>query len=196
MYKVFVNERSLILTNKRPMNANGNLFSLDAPSILKAIESLNANQLDEAYIFHEDGNLLYDKFVEEIPLVMAGGGKVLNPKGKVLFIYRNDKWDLPKGKLDKGENVEAAALREVEEETGVRGLKLEKFLTVTYHVFKRGGVYKLKETHWFEMSTDYTGKLLAQQEEGITKVKWKGPKKTKKALKNSYANIRLLFGED
>ena len=140
--------------------------------------------------------LLFERFKKEIPLVVAAGGKVINQNGKVLFIYRNDKWDLPKGKLDKGEEIEAAAIREIEEETGVDGLKIERFLAKTYHIFKRGGIFKLKETHWFEMSTEYSGKLIAQKEEGITKVKWKGPKKTKKALRNSYANIRLLFLED
>ena len=126
-------------------------------------------------------------------MVVAAGGKVVNHKGKVLFIYRNDKWDLPKGKLDKGETIEAAAIREIEEETGVGELTITSFLAKTYHVFKRGGVYKLKETHWYNMTSNHSGKLSGQLEEGITKVKWKGPKKTKKALKNSYSNIKLLF---
>ena len=76
------------------------------------------------------------------------------------------KWDLPKGKVDKGESIENAAVREVEEETGVTGLVIEKFLRTTYHVFKRNGEYQLKQTHWFLMSTDYDGKLVAEKAEG------------------------------
>ena len=100
----------------------------------------------------------------------------------------------PKGKLDKGETIEACALREVAEETGVKGLKIENFLQTTYHIFKRNGEYKLKEVHWYAMKTSYKGELKGQKNEGIEKVKWKGPKKIKKALDNSYANIKILFG--
>lgn len=197
MYKVFVNERLLILTAVKPNVSSSHLFLLEHKSIVKAIQSLNANKLQEAYIYHRDEKQLFEKFKKEIPLVVAAGGKVVhNDSGKVLFIYRNDKWDLPKGKLDKGEEIEDAAIREIEEETGVNGLKIDHFLTKTYHIFRRGGMYKLKETYWYQMSTDYSGKLIAQENEGITKVKWKGSKKTKKALKKSYANIRLLFEED
>ena len=126
---------------------------------------------------------------------IAGGGVVTNKKGQVLFIYRNDKWDLPKGKLEKGESIEECALREVEEETGVKGLKIENFLRTTYHIFKRNGVYKLKEVHWYAMKTTYKGKLVGQKSEGIEIVKWKGPQKIHKALENSYTNIRSLFAD-
>lgn len=193
MYKVFVNESPLILTNERQDNTNGNLFSLDGDSILMAIDSLSKGRLDEAYIYHPDEEKILDVFMHKIPVVVAGGGFVTNEKGKVLFIYRNGKWDLPKGKVDKGESIEKAAIREVEEETGVKNLIIEKFLQTTYHVFKRNGEYRLKQVHWFAMSTTYTGKLVGQEAEGIEKVKWKGRKKTKKALKNSYHNIKILF---
>jgi 8-oxo-dGTP pyrophosphatase MutT (NUDIX family) len=126
-------------------------------------------------------------------LVVAAGGVVTNRAGKVLFIYRNDKWDLPKGKLDKGETLEECALREVEEETGVQGLKIENILKTTYHVFKRNGKYKLKQVYWYAMKTSYKGELTGQLDEGIVKVKWKGPNKIAIALENSYANIKILF---
>ena len=129
-------------------------------------------------------------------MIVAAGGLVKNKKGKVLFIFREGKWDLPKGKLDKGESMEDAAIREVEEETGVKGLKIVRYLQTTYHIFKRSGRYKLKKVIWFEMVTDFDGDLIPQHNEGITKVKWKGPKKTKKALENSYRNIRILFEEN
>lgn len=193
MYKVFVNESPLILTNKRQENSNGNLFSLDGDSILMAIDSLSKGRLKEAYIYHPDEEKMLDVFMHKLPVVVAGGGFVTNPKGKILFIYRNDKWDLPKGKVDKGESIEKAAIREVEEETGVQDLVIDKFLRTTYHIFRRNGEYRLKQVHWFAMYTTYDGKLVGQKEEGIMKVKWKGPKKAKKALKNSYFNIKVLF---
>ena len=194
MYKVFVNERPLILTNKLPETAKGNYFLLNGDAIQQAIESLSKKKLTEAYIYHPNHEEILKKFTKKIPLVVAAGGVVTNKKGKVLFIYRNDKWDLPKGKLDKGETIEECALREVEEETGVEGLKIENFLHTTYHVFKRNGKYKLKEVHWYAMKTSFKGELKGQKSEGIEKVKWKGPKKIGKALQNSYINIKILFG--
>ena len=195
MYKVFVNESPLILTNEQPDNSKGNVFTLDDNAIDYAITSLAKKLLKTAYIF-EPGNDILDKFSSKIPMIVAAGGLVKNKKGKVLFIFREGKWDLPKGKLDKGESMEDAAIREVEEETGVKDLKVERYLQTTYHIFKRNGRYKLKKVIWFEMSTKYKGDLVAQENEGITKVKWKGPKKTKKALKNSYRTIRILFEEN
>ncbi len=194
MYKVFVNGSPLILTNKLSDTEKGKYFLMNGVAINEAIEALSKKKLKEAYIYHPNHEEILRKFTSKIPLVVAAGGIVTNKVGKVLFIYRNDKWDLPKGKLDKGETIEACALREVAEETGVKGLKIENFLQTTYHIFKRNGEYKLKEVHWYAMKTSYEGELKGQKNEGIEKVKWKGPKKIKKALDNSYANIKILFG--
>lgn len=193
MYKVFVNESPLILTDRLTENVNGNYFMLNGDAIKSAIKALIKKKLPEAYIYHPNNEELLRKFTKKVPKVVAAGGVVTNPEGKVLFIYRNKKWDLPKGKLDKGETLEECAIREVMEETGVQGLKIQKFLRTTYHVFKRNGKYKLKEVHWYAMRTSYDGELVGEEKEGIKKVKWKGPKKIQKALENSYQNIRLIF---
>jgi 8-oxo-dGTP pyrophosphatase MutT (NUDIX family) len=195
MYKVFVNDLPLILTNKLSETASGEYFLLNQEAIRAAITALNKNKLQVAYVYHPNHEEILKKFCKKIPLVRAAGGVVTNKAGKVLFIYRNDKWDLPKGKLDKGETFEDCALREVAEETGVQGLVLENFLKTTYHVFKSNGKYKLKEVHWYAMRTSYAGPLIGQANEGIIKVKWKGPEKIKKALENSYTNIKILFGD-
>ncbi|NJB70700.1 8-oxo-dGTP pyrophosphatase MutT (NUDIX family) [Saonia flava] len=195
MYKVFVNESPLILTNKLSDTVDGKYFLLNEKAINSAIDLLVKKKLPEAYIYHPNHEEILKKFTKKIPLVVAAGGVVTNKEGKVLFIYRNDKWDLPKGKLDKGETIEQCAIREVEEETGVKGLKIENFLKTTYHVFKRNGVFKLKEVHWYAMKTSYKGELVGQLNEGIVKVKWKDPNKIKKALENSYTNIKILFRE-
>ena len=196
MYKVFVNESPLILTNKKPKNANGNLFSMESESVLEAIDLLAKKKIEVAHLYHPDESKLLEVFKHKLPVVVAAGGFVTNSKGKVLFIYRNDKWDLPKGKVDKGESIERAAVREVEEETGVTDLTIERFMRTTYHIFRRNGEYTLKVVHWFAMSTPFDGTLKGQKEEGIMKVKWKGPKKSKKALEKSYFNIRVLFEKE
>jgi ADP-ribose pyrophosphatase YjhB (NUDIX family) len=193
MYKVFVNDSPLILTNRLSETVNGNYFLLNGTAIKVAINALVKNKLEEAFIYHPNNEEILRKFTKKIPLVVAAGGVVTNKKGKVLFIYRNDKWDLPKGKLDKGETLEECAIREVMEETGVTDLTIENYLRTTYHIFKRNGKYKLKEVHWYAMKTAYDGKLKGEKKEGIIKVKWKGPRKIKQALENSYMNIRVLF---
>ncbi len=195
MYKVFVNEAQLILTNKLSDIANNKYFLLNQKSIKEAIHLLAKNKVAVAYIYHPNNEEILNKFTKKIPLVVAAGGVVTNKEGKVLFIYRNNKWDLPKGKLDKGETLEECALREVEEETGVKGLKIENILMTTYHIFKRNGDYKLKEVHWYAMKTSYKGELMGQADEGIEKVRWKGPNKIAKALENSYTNIKILFDD-
>jgi len=153
---------------------------------------LNRTDLQAVYLVGKKKKKLLKQFLKKLPNVIAGGGKVYNELGKVLFIYRNDKWDLPKGKVEGKESIEETSIREVEEETGVNGLKITKPLQTTYHIFKRRGRYRIKITYWFEMWTKYSGELTPQEKEGITKVKWLGKKKIKKALENSYANIKLL----
>jgi 8-oxo-dGTP pyrophosphatase MutT (NUDIX family) len=196
MYKVFVNELPLILTNKLSETANGEYFLLNQEAIHEAIKALKKKKLTEAYIYHPNHEEILKKFTKEIPMVVAAGGVVTNEKGKVLFIYRNDKWDLPKGKLDKGESLEHCAMREVMEETGVQDLRIENFLRTTYHIFNNNGIRTLKQVHWYAMKTEYSGKLKPEKKEGIVKVKWKGPDKIRLALQNSYANIKILFEGD
>ena len=193
MYKVFVNERLLILTDKIVKPGDGEYFMMNEDQVQEAVKALRKGKLPKAYIYHPNREEILNKFTMYIPKVVAAGGVVTNKAGKVLFIYRNDKWDIPKGVCKKKEKLKDCAIREVEEETGVQNLKIENFLRTTYHIFKRNGKLRLKEVHWYAMTTDYEGELVGEESEGIEKVKWKGPKKIRKALENSYLNIRILF---
>jgi len=193
MYKVFVNDKPVILTSEYPEDKRYKTYPLKYADLPRIIRDFRKNANKGVYLYHKNEEKLLKRFLKKFPNVIAGGGKVYNTKGKVLFIYRNDKWDLPKGKVESGESIELGAVREVEEETGVKGLKITRPLETTYHIFKRNGRYKIKITYWFEMQTTYQGELIPETNEGITKVKWLGKKKQAKALKNSYANIRELF---
>ena len=88
---------------------------------------------------------------KSVTLIKAAGGLVKNLNGEYLFIYRNDKWDLPKGKVEKNERVKEAAVREVEEECGIKVDKLGDKICKTYHVYINKGDVVLKKTHWFDM---------------------------------------------
>jgi 8-oxo-dGTP pyrophosphatase MutT (NUDIX family) len=193
MYKVFVNDKPIVLTTVEEPETNFKNYNLKGVEMHRVIRELNTTNLQEARLIYENKDKLLKKFLKKLPNVIAGGGKVYNDKGDILFIYRNDKWDLPKGKIEGIESIEETALREVMEETGVAGLEIVKPLETTYHIFKRNGRYKIKITYWFEMKTSFSGILYAQEFEGITKVEWLNPEQTKEALKNSYANIKLLI---
>ncbi len=193
MYKVFVNDKPLFLTNQGQKETDFQLFLLESIDIEQLIVKIFNNKIKKAYLYYPDEKEILKKVKEKIPVAKAGGGLVYNDKGEVLFIYRNGKWDLPKGGKERNEEIEDTALREVEEETGVKGLKIVKKLQKTYHVFKRSGKYKLKVTHWFEMQTDFQGTPVPQFNEGIERVAWLNEEQIKEALQNSYENIKLLF---
>ncbi|RZJ27979.1 MAG: NUDIX domain-containing protein [Flavobacterium sp.] len=196
MYKVFVNDKPLFLTNQIQKETDFQLFLLESIDISKLVRKLYQGKVKKAYLYHPDEKEILRKLKSKMPVNKAGGGLVYNAKGEVLFIFRNGKWDLPKGGVEKGEKNKAAALREVEEETGVTGLQAIGKMQKTYHIFKRNGRYKLKVTHWYEMKTSYKGELTPQLEEGIEKAAWLNPKQIKEALENSYMNIKLLFDEE
>ena len=193
MYKVFVNDKPIILTTEVSKETDFKNYLLKTVKIAKVIRELNKSSIKEVRLIGKKEDKLLKKFSKKLPNVVAGGGKVINDKGEILFIFRNGKWDLPKGKIDGKETIEAAALREVEEETGVKKLKITKPLETTYHIFKRNGRHRLKITYWFEMYSNYKGKLVPEEIEGITKVEWLNPEQTQKALENSYANIKELI---
>ena len=183
----------MILTTALPKSKNSLVFPLETTSLYTILQVLKETKARKIYLMGDDPATLLKTFKSKLPVVQAGGGLVRNQSGKMLFIFRKGKWDLPKGKIDKGETLEKGAKREVKEETGVKKLELNGLAGVTYHIFKRNDKYQLKETHWFHMTTTYTGKLKPELQEDITEAKWKGPKKPERALENSYGNIKHLL---
>jgi 8-oxo-dGTP pyrophosphatase MutT (NUDIX family) len=196
MYKVFVNDKPFFLTNQIVKETDFQLFLLESTDIEQLVIKMFNNKIKKCYLYYPDEKVIFKKLKEKIPVQRAGGGFVYNKNREVLFIFRNGKWDLPKGGKEKGEKMSHTALREVEEETGVNKLVVTKKLQKTYHIFKRNGKYKLKITQWFEMTSDFDGIALGQAEEGIEKVAWLNPEQVKEALHNSYENIKLLFEEE
>lgn len=193
MYKVFVNDCPIILTEKKKVSTNLNQVAFESVEISKIITSLFLNEIKGIVLYCNNLNECWLNFKSQFKVQKAAGGKVLNDNNEVLFIYRFNKWDLPKGKLEKGEKIEDCAIREVEEECGITNLEIEKSLENTYHIFERKDKVILKITYWFLMNTDYKGKLTPQTEEGIEKVVFKNDIEINKALENTYENVKLLF---
>jgi 8-oxo-dGTP pyrophosphatase MutT (NUDIX family) len=127
--------------------------------------------------------------------IVAAGGLVQNENEELLMIYRRGKWDLPKGKLDEGETTEACAVREVQEETGLKKIKMGKLIGITYHeyfdIYSLGNV--IKETYWYEMKIKGRTRLIPQTEEDISEIKWISKNELSHYLKNSFKNIEEII---
>ncbi|MFM6999219.1 MAG: NUDIX hydrolase [Bacteroidota bacterium] len=125
--------------------------------------------------------------------VTAAGGWVENSHGEVLWIHRLGRWDLPKGKLEEGEEIASCALREVEEECGLSGLKLGSKLLETVHAYAQNGTDFVKTTHWFRMKVDGRPELTPQTEEGIDSVRWMAEAEWREAAKDTYPSIQEVM---
>ena len=196
MYKVFVKDIPIILSTNKKIGSQYTSIPLKLVNFKKLIKKITNGELHYINLYHKNEEKLEKFLRKKLPVVEAAGGLVYNNKKEILFIYRNSKWDLPKGGLNKGESYEDAAIREVEEETGVKDLEIRNFITKTYHVFKRNDTFKLKITYWYEMYTEYKGELVPQLNEDIKKAKWKNFEKSQKALNDSYENVKLLFPKE
>ena len=196
MYKVFFNRKPVMLiTELVKVTDQTPLFFIkysNTPSIVKALKSKSVRGI---YLYHSNPEKLWKHLLKHFPLIEAGGGLVQHQNGKILFIYRNNKWDLPKGRIEKKEMLLDGALREVMEETGVKDLIVKKKLSDTYHIFSRNGKYKLKKTYWYLMHTSYEGVLEPQLDEGIQMATWKNKEEISELMENAYENIKLILSE-
>lgn len=193
MYTIFVKNKPIFLNNYRT-NKFLNIPFLSANIFPQVVNALENEALEGISIYHFPVQLLFEAFQNHFQQVHAAGARVKNPQGKTLFIYRKNKWDLPKGKIEKHENPQEAALREVGEECGIFQLKIIRSLKNTYHIYKDEH-HLFKTVHWFDMYTDSLKNPIPQKEEGIVQALWKTPAEVKKALTNTYQGIRDLFSK-
>ena len=193
MYKVFVNDKPIILTDSLKKNNNYRVYIFKDIVVDEILHKLKRGNSKGVNLFCANLEKDWKTFKKHFRVVSAAGGLVLNPKKEILFIYRLGFWDLPKGRIEKGETIEQTSVREVEEECGVANLVIVKPLIITYHLFFMDDIQQLKITHWFLMNTDYQEKLTPQLEEGITKVAFKNEAQVNDAVQNTYANIKLVL---
>ncbi len=149
--------------------------------------------VDVLVVTHQPLELIC-KLMQSTQLVVAGGGIVWNEKNELLMIYRRGKWDLPKGKIELREKIIEGAVREVEEETGVKINTVKNEPLLTYHAYRLKGTNCLKETSWFEMKAlSGQHQLTAQTEEDIEEVRWVGKNDLKKYFEDCYPLIKDLI---
>lgn len=188
---------SVLLITSEPGVYDGyeryNLSSVDQlPDITKLLQNLQNNN-SVALIYH-DPHKIFEILSAQMRLASAAGGVVSNSEGDVLMIFRNGRWDLPKGHIESGEQPEECAVREVEEECGVSELTITGKLTTTYHIYPLHGEFILKEVFWYSMRSEPASELLIPQvEEGITSAEWVKLSDVGEKLKNSYYTIVDVF---
>ena len=191
MYKVFINKLSIILTSKNKSLSQENSFLLSSITLNEILKKVRKHK--KIFLYHPKKSELLKVFKSKIKVIFASGGIVKNDNNQILFIYRRGKWDLPKGKAEKGESIRETAVREVIEETGVEKLKIDKYFSNTFHIVRNNKKYFLKETSWFLMSSNFKGKLKPQLNEGIKSVKWKTFDDAKKIKKKTHGNISIIL---
>ena len=145
---------------------------LNSHTIKTIIHEMQQPKIHAGVFLHPVLEELKKAFFKKFTLVQAAGGLVTNEDGEILLIFRRGKWDLPKGKLDKGENLADCAIREVEEETGLTKISMAGPLTTTYHTYHEGSKFILKESHWYTMQVKGIQNLVPQTEEDIQEIKW------------------------
>ena len=204
MYKIYINGTPLFLANTE--EAGGAPFVDDTKIVarypgnsrlfLNYLDMLEKNtRFDSVTVYGEDAHQLFSDFASHFRIIEAAGGLVHNKEaeGEVLLIFKRDHWDLPKGKIDKGESREEAAVREVLEETGLASVELGDYLGITYHTYRdRKNRRILKYTYWYRMKAERET-LMPQAEEEIEHAEWRHLKAFLDTGPVVYGNIKDLL---
>ena len=160
------------------------------PAVNSMVHEMHQAKVHAGIFLHPDFDELKKAFWRKFSIVIAAGGLVFNEHQEMLFIFRRGKWDLPKGKMEKGETPALCAVREVEEETGLTHIAIGKNVRITYHTYTENGKQLLKESHWFEMKVKGRQHLVPQIAEDIHQVKWVSAKEAAELMKNSFPSIK------
>ena len=161
--------------------------------LLKIMTKKRHDRIKKIRIQVKDKAKVIKYLMSKFDIIKAAGGIVY--KGDdILWIFRKGKWDLPKGKLEKGESKKEGAVREVEEETCVK-VKIEKRLGATWHSYLSNGKYVLKRTYWYTMTSKDDSKMKPQKKEGITKVRWMNKGEIEIAMTHTYATIERIVNK-
>ena len=213
MEKIFINENAVYLVEEKLWEQQQAMYpNNDAQEYIKVspqfdwegfIYSIEEdNSAKTILLIHPDIKSLKRKFHSYYKLIEAAGGVVLNDKNELLIMFRRGKWDLPKGKMDKGEKIEETALREVKEETGLKRVQITKPIDLygtdqkgTLHTYTENGQRIIKLTYWFEMKAKQPGELIPEEREGITEAKWVSPEYLQPFLQETYRSLLDVFSK-
>jgi len=191
MYKVFVENRPIIICKKNTIPIDCEILFADRVKSLEKDVFTRFNKKKTKMpiiILSQNPTKDFNRLFEKHTLIIAAGGLV-RKKNKLLFIKRLGKWDIPKGKLEKLEEPQQGAIREVQEECGIKELIIEQLIIITYHTYTEKNKALLKKTYWYAMKYEGNNEIVVQTEEGITKAKWCSVNKLDKIKNNTYESI-------
>lgn len=195
MYRIYINEAVLIITESAPNLVKEyqqiEFEHFDLLHFYKRV--LSENSICNYFILTKDINQAFKRIKTSLKVIEAAGGLVKNEEGDYLFIFRRGKWDLPKGKIEIGENVKDAAIREVEEECGITVKQIGRIICKTYHVYEQDRELIFKQTTWYHMNAVNQFNLIPQTEEGITDVCWLPVKDLNLVKQNTYSSIQEVI---
>lgn len=199
--KIYFNDKPLILTTSREEVIKGypgsGVFSVlhgaDEKNFTSAVEFLECIDIPGVVIEDASSSALVDCLHRMYHSIDAGGGVTYNEEGAILMIYRRGRWDLPKGKLDEGEDIASCALREVSEETGLQQLTLREKICDTYHIYTLKNERILKRTAWYKMQGSSTDTLAPQEEENIMEARWVHEDELGPLMSRTYEAIREVL---
>lgn len=202
MYKVFINEKPVVLTGEEYTGVpdKQTLVHRYSPelNLKQLVNEFDQNDFNKKLIIINIKNfdLLCKNFQSLFKIIVAAGGIVYHPARGMLWIVRHNRWDLPKGKIDENESLEKAAIRETEEETGLKGLYICEPLGITRHAYRQKGEFILKTSHWYKMGTTQPNIVpVPQENEGITRVEWANVFTVQEKINNTYASLQALAKE-
>jgi len=189
-YRIYINDNTLFISDVLPEQKEKiqqlEFQDFDLQTFYKKLR----NGSKKSYIFlTKNPQETFRKLKKGCELIKAAGGLVESVSGNYLFIFRNKKWDLPKGKLELGENMKETAVREVEEECGIKVAKREEKLCKTYHIYPMGSRMVIKKTNWYRMKVKGEPKLVPQKEEGIEDAVWLNKNHLGPVVKNTFPSI-------
>jgi 8-oxo-dGTP pyrophosphatase MutT (NUDIX family) len=193
MYKVFHNSSQILVGKSEEFSTNYR-SEVQVLSLLDWKQILSNNSMDfkTACIVLEDSESFED-FEKSFEVKVAAGAWVFSPTEQLLMIKRNGMWDIPKGHLEQGENLEECALREVQEETGILDMSLEAYLGISRHIFPHKGIWRMKVSHWYTGVAHEEQKLIPQTDEGIEEVTWVPKEEISKHLTRGWPSLEDFY---
>ena len=190
-YTIFVDQCAIFICKPQIKRGNVNsVFIENEAAMFHFLDTyLPEKQTIDVLLFGYDAHKMFCDFKNHFRFIEAAGGVVKNQHNEFLFIKRFGIWDLPKGKVEGREKLQECAVREVEEETGIRDPVIKESLPFTYHIYQNKGDYFLKKTHWYLMEISGQQNLSPQTQEDITEVAWLNVQQSQEALTQSYRSL-------